>query len=67
MDQIAVIYVDSNKDLIAVLEFNDIITNCDIKKVPGVNVVISKRVDNLFFIEDNKWKVNENLLFSQIE
>lgn len=63
MGQIAVIYEKDTKRLLATIEFKNIVTGCDILKIPGVEVVIGKKVDGLFYIKDDSWYVNEELLY----
>ena len=63
MNQIAVIYEKDTKRLLATIEFKDLVTGCDILKIPGVEVVISIKVDGLFYVKNNNWHVNEKLLY----
>lgn len=63
MNQIAVVYDKETKQLLASIEFNDVITNCNILKIPGVDVVITMNVDGLFYVKDNKWYVNDQKAF----
>lgn len=65
MNQIAVIYEKETKRLLAAMTFKDFIINCDIVKIPSVEVVISAKVDGLFYVKNNEWHVNEQLLYDQ--
>lgn len=63
VNQIAVVYEKETKRLLATIEFKDFITKFNILKIPGVEVVISKNVDGLFYVKNNEWHVNEHLLY----
>lgn len=63
MNQISIIYEKETKRLLATMEFKDFITDCNILKIPGVEVVITMKVDGLFYVKNNEWHVNEQLIY----
>ena len=63
MQQIAVIYEKESKRLLATIEFVDFVTNCNILKIPTVEVVITANIEGLFYVKNNEWHVNEKLLY----
>ena len=47
MNQVAIVYEKETRKLIATMEFRSIVTDCNILKIPGVEVVITMKVDGL--------------------
>ncbi|WP_337530252.1 hypothetical protein [Zhenhengia sp.] len=65
MNQVAIVYEKETRKLIATMEFRSIVTDCNILKIPGVEVVITMKVDGLFYVKDNEWHVKEQLIYKQ--
>lgn len=65
MNQVAIVYEKETRKLIATMEFRSIVTGCNILKIPGVEVVITMKVDGLFYVKDNEWHVKEQLIYKQ--
>lgn len=65
MNQVAVIFEKHTKKLLACIEFNHFMASCNIVKIPSVEVVVTVKSDEQFYVENNEWYVNEKLLYKK--
>ena len=65
MQQVIIVYEKRSKKLLAYMEPDYPVFECNIVKIPEVNVFSTKKKEGEIYVRDNKWHVNEEALFNK--